>query len=190
MACAEQAARQLLDEGATALLSWGVAGALVEPLEAGDLVVPERVASGDACVDVDPEWRRQMMRRLETAGLHVRGGALWCHPRIVAAPAHKAQLAREHGVAIVDMESAAVARVANQAGVPFMAVKAVCDSVGQRFPDVLARMIRADGSRSPRGVAEAIFEGPRTWHTLLRLRRHYRMACDSLQQVAGVLARE
>lgn len=190
MECAERAAQRLLDEGATALLSWGVAGALVLPLGAGDLVLPERVASPDGCVDVDPGWHAWMLQQLAAAGVATHSGALWCSPCIVAVPARKHQLAQEHDVAIVDMESAAVARVAARAGVPFVAVKAVCDSVGQRFPDVLGRILRPDGSRSARGVAEAILEGPRTWHTLWQLRRHYRMACDALQRVAGVLATE
>ncbi len=132
------AARRLVDAGARALLSWGVAGGLSDALAPGDLLLPERIdAEGDAWL-VDAEWRAQLARQLPAA----TGGRLWCsRSPVLSLPDKQALAAR--GMSAVDMESAAVAAVASMACLPFVAVKAICDPAGRAVPGPALELLDA-----------------------------------------------
>src|SRR5208337_4157039 len=63
---AGEAAKNLLENGATALLSWGCAGALVPTLSPGSLVLPSSVIGADqSCYSSDPTWHGRLLNRLK-----------------------------------------------------------------------------------------------------------------------------
>jgi nucleoside phosphorylase len=53
----------------------------------------------------------------------------------VADPAEKRRLASTYNAALVDMEAAAIARLAAMRGIPFYAIKGVSDGLNDRLPD-------------------------------------------------------
>jgi adenosylhomocysteine nucleosidase len=63
-------------------------------------------------------------------------GDLWLatSPK-VADQAEKRRLASSYGAALVDMEAAAVARLAGMRGIPFYCIKAVSDGFTEKLPD-------------------------------------------------------
>jgi adenosylhomocysteine nucleosidase len=63
---AHLAARALLENGATALVSWGFAGGLLPGLPAGSLIVPEDIIAADQIVyPVDSVWHKHLCRQLQ-----------------------------------------------------------------------------------------------------------------------------
>lgn len=101
----------------------------------------------------------------------------------VAGHAHKARLAQEYGAGLVDMEAAAVARLAEMRGIPFDCFKGVSDGFSDRLPD-FNRFIGQDGQLSmPRLL---FFVLPRPWHwpALIRMGENSRKASHTL---AGLL---
>lgn len=181
---ATDTARDLLARGVTALVSWGVAGGLVGALRPGDLVLADHVGSSASACTPDRAWRAQCAQVFEHAGIAVTRGSVWSHDRAVTAVVEKQQLARL-GHAVVDMEAASVASVADAAGVPLLVLKAVCDPASRALPVYAPRLLRADGRVRVMTVALALARGPRTWNDLRQMHRDFDAARDSLTQAAA-----
>ncbi|HEX7341748.1 MAG TPA: hypothetical protein VF269_05690 [Rhodanobacteraceae bacterium] len=183
---ATQAAEGLIAGGAGALLSWGVVGGLSPALHPGDLVLVDRVMSAESEETCDPAWRDQLAQTFARAGVSMVTGQLWCHPRAVTSVQDKCRLAAS-GCLVVDMESAAVARVARAAGVPFIAIKSVCDPADRAIPDDVAGLLREDGRVRLPAVARAMLRGPVMWRSLRRMQRDFDAACAGLRRAGSVL---
>lgn len=185
---AAAAAQRLRREGVAALLSWGVAGGVAAGLRPGALLVPSLLMTEDAPpLSVDPAWQARLVQALSVLGpvdqspLHSRAAPL-------AATDDKRALAAQ-GIGAVDMESAAVARVAAAAGLPFAAVKTVCDPADRALPPALPGLLDERGRLRAGGLRDALAGGPRLWRQLDRLRRDYAAARRALAAAAPLALR-
>ncbi len=120
------AAARLVAQGVAGLISFGLAGGLDPALSAGAILVPSVVLLDAQRWEADPA----LMARLggPTAGTLYGGG------EIVATARAKAALHAHTGAVAVDLESAAVAAVARQHGLPFAVLRAVCDVAARDLP--------------------------------------------------------
>ncbi len=187
---AMRAAERLLAGGVKRLANWGVAGALVEGLAPGDMLLPGRVlyAHDDPGFAIDREARARLLECFSSA-LHVHDGALWSARQPVLAPAARRELAARSGAVAVDMEAAAVAAVALRADVPFVAVKAICDPAARELPARLASAIgRAAGAVSWPLVAAIVLGGPATWRAARSLAHDFARARRTLASAAALAA--
>jgi adenosylhomocysteine nucleosidase len=82
------------------------------------------------------------------------------------------------------MESQAIGRMARQAGVPFMAVRAVADPAERGIPEWLAGAIDMRGKPRLSVVAKGALAHPRDVRRLLTLARDQRAALQALRGVA------
>lgn len=176
------AAERLQRQGVRALMSWGVVGALVPGLQQGDVLVPSRVSGERGEWVVDEGWRDALVRSLPVRD-RALDARLWCSDTPVVSVQDKRRLA-ERGLHAVDMESAAVAEVAERAGLPFVAVKAVCDPASRALPLAAVALLNDDGRVSLRGLARAVLGGPGLWRDLNQLRRDFDAAHRALSQAA------
>jgi len=180
---AAAAAEGLLAAGATALASWGSAAALAPDLTAGALLLPRSVVAADGEVlPVDAAWQRRLLECL-AAHLPVGTGPMAEVRAVVATPADKASLRRRTGAVAVDMESAAVARCARQAGVPFVVVRAVVDGANTALPSVALAALDGLGRLRPLRLAAGLLREPRAWPALGELRRSFRHCQLTLARV-------
>jgi adenosylhomocysteine nucleosidase len=183
---AATAAEALLAAGATALASWGSAGALVPDLTAGALLLPRTVVAADGEVlTVDAAWHRRLLECLATH-VPVATGLLVEVRAVVASPADKVSLRRRTGAVAVDMESVAIARCACQAGVPFVAVRAVVDGANTAVPGVALAALDGLGRLRPLRLAAGLLRAPRAWPALGELRRSFRHCQATLARVAAL----
>lgn len=178
------AAEALAGRGVTGLMSWGIAGGLRAEIRAGDLLVSDVVRdSAGARWICDPAWRRNLQALLQQAGLSVRGGPLLTTDAVVGSAADKRRLAAT-GAFGVDMESAAVAKVAASAGLPFVVLRAVCDEARHAVPRAALEAVDEAGRLRPGRLAWNLVRSPADWRSLLRLRRGLRAARRTLRHVA------
>ena len=126
---------------AAAIVSFGVAGGLDPSLKPGALAVAAGVVTtkGER-YSSDPEWASRLAGRLAApttvfAAVDVP----------IADVAGKAALHAATGAALVDMESHLAARAAQNAGVPFAALRAVTDPADRSLPHAATVGMRADG---------------------------------------------
>jgi len=185
---AAHAARELLAQGAGALLSWGTAAGLDPELEPGALLLPGVVVTPEGrSYRADARWRAQVRARLP-ARLRVHEGPLAASPTVLGTVEAKRALRRRTGALGADMESAAVAQTAEAAGVPFLAVRAVVDAAAARVPASALAALGADGRLYPVRLAVALVAGPGELGHVLRLGRGLRRAAGTLKQVASLAA--
>jgi adenosylhomocysteine nucleosidase len=92
----------------------------------------------------------------------------------------KLRLAAAYGAGLVDMEAAAVARLAGRRGIPFCCVKGVSDGVADRLPD-FSRFISAGGRLHWSGLVLFAVLRPRHWPALLRVRKNCGRAAHGLR---------
>ena len=145
------AAQGLADKGITALATFGVAGALEAGLRSGTLFCPERVVDvDDNDYTLNSAWRIRLLQRLAEARLVVRDTeSLLSVPMPLLTTAAKIAAHDCYAAAAVDMESAAVAAVARERNLPFMALRAIVDEIGDTIPAALHESVDTWGRPRP-----------------------------------------
>jgi adenosylhomocysteine nucleosidase len=119
-----------------ALVSSGFAGALNDKLNVGDIAIYNHLLCqctredfADGALQVDPALLKQCTksaRECGVPGLIKQGISI---SRVCAAPREKAKLGRDSGADVVDMESFWICQIAAERNVPFIAVRAISDSL-------------------------------------------------------------
>lgn len=141
----------------SAILVTGYAGALDPALQAGDLLIARRVwaPAGGAPVSWKPGAGEDLELAARAANLAFRIGEILTVPRPVGRAAQKARLFRAFRAAAVDMETAALARVAAERAVPFRCVRAVSDRAGESL--AFGFLLPRAGVAAARRTLEAFF---------------------------------
>jgi adenosylhomocysteine nucleosidase len=157
---AESAARELVGQGATALVSFGLAGGLDPALRPGDVVVPSFLLVDGLRLPTNPTLLGK-----------ASDGTLLCGQVAVANAADKRYLFEMTGAASVDLESGAVARVAMEHGLPFAALRAICDPAERSLPSAALAALDARGTIGLLRVVRSVAAHPGQLPTLLALAR-------------------
>jgi len=194
---AARAAEGLASHGVSALLSFGLCGALAPSVAVGDLVLPAAVRDEQGqSWPCDPAWYAAFLKALCSLQLHTphRGavleGAILGADRVVAAASDKAELGRRFDAKAVDMESHAVAAAAQAAGLPFLVVRACSDRVDRTLPPVALRATAPGGGLRLLPVLVSLARHPRQLPHLMELRRGTKAALAALAPVVGAFPRE
>lgn len=183
------AARRLISEGATALISAGLAGGLSPGLQAGHLVIAEDILHVNPMNDgqIQGHWKADatcvaLARAAFTAeGVPATGGRIITTRQAVLTAAHKAALFRQTRALAVDMESAAVARAALEKNIPFFGLRAICDPAAETVPRELYACLDPNGNVRLTTVLRHLARRPSLALDLSRLRRHFIAAGSALQ---------
>jgi adenosylhomocysteine nucleosidase len=186
---AEAAARGLLAEGAAALVSAGICGGLDPALAPGAVVLPARVVNRHVPDDswmVDAVWHAAVIAAAP-ADMPFATGALMGSDRAVGSVEGKQALAARTGAVAVDMESHAVARVARDAGVPFLVLRTVADTATDVLPPWIAGVLNRDGTPNAAMALRRLLAGPWRLPALLMLARRSATAEQALTRAAGAL---
>jgi adenosylhomocysteine nucleosidase len=194
------AARSLLDVGATALLSFGVAGGCNPALPSGTIVISTGIRDlSDIGPEVGPkfgsgevlytnrEWQRRLKARLLGAVL-VEEAMIASISNPATGAADKQLLFNDMNAAAVDMESAAVARAATEATVPFMALRAVLDDAATTLPPAALAGLRPDGNPDTGAVIRGLLHRPQDLPALIGLAAASRKAKRALGSAASAIA--
>ena len=177
---ASEGARALIAAGAKALASWGMAGGLDPSLQAGAILLATEVVGPDGRVHpCDAGWRNRLSTRVGA-----RSGRLVTAAKSVGSVEDKAELFRTTGAVAVDMESAAVAEIAEQHGLPFLAVRVVVDSAADVLPRAVTAAADNEGHLQIWRLIGALALAPNELASLIRLAQRYRAANRSLATIA------
>lgn len=184
---ARRAAEALVETGAAALVSYGIAGGLAPGLEAGAVVLAESVFLPDGgTLATDDPWRRRLIDLAADRGDAVSVGHLIGSDRALRGVAEKRRVHEAGGAVAVDMESHAVAAVARDARVPFLVLRAVADPAARPLPLAVEGSITPEGQPRPGWVAARLAVRPWEVPGVLRLRRDAMAALRALGRVSRV----
>ena len=178
---ARKAATKLRAGGATSLISFGVAGALDSKLRPGDLLLPESIYSG-RLLPVSVTWRDRVQKCLPSH-LRIIGGKLATSKKVLTSLIEKREFAKITGACAVDLESGAVAEVAENSDMPFLAIRAISDPIEFSPPRALLDAVNPDGSANLSQILSLLLQRSVTLSTLLRLAREVRTARSTLSTV-------
>lgn len=184
---AEQHAHRLVDQGVEGLLSWGCAASLHESISPGTLLLPECIQDLDGAEQpVDAAWHRKVKRVLEPHQPLCTQN-LTESPVVVASAKDKRALHQASGAYAVDMESAAVGRVATQRRIPFLVIRSVADSVHLDFPKALLDALNPRGDVQMGALLKGLTQKPQAIPSLLRLGRDFNAAMKTLKAARSCL---
>jgi adenosylhomocysteine nucleosidase len=183
-AAAAQGARRLVEAGARALISWGMAGGLDPALAAGTILLPSEVVSPDGALFLTArDWRERLSAAI-VARHPVCCGRLLTYPQALGSRADKASAFRQTAAAAVDMESLAIAEVAASHRLPFLVVRAIVDTAQDTLPQALIEAAAGGGALRVGRLLGSLARTPAELPGLIRLARRYRAASRALTSVA------
>lgn len=179
---AENAARRLVGRGASALVSWGVAGGLDPDLSPGTVILPGTVIGADGLSrEADLEWRDRLLERVRSK-VDTSTSSLYYTMSMIATIEEKRSVFERFGAGAADMESAAVARVADENRLPWIAVRVVIDAAEQELPPAIMTATGDDG-RLRIGSIAGLTLRPRLWLPLVSLGRAGAAAGRSMRRL-------
>ncbi len=173
---AHAAVARLIAAGTTALVSVGVAAGLDPDLRPGHLLVPPRIVVATASGTRDYFTDLTLCARL--GGMNP--GALLHSDTAVTTAEAKRDLFAASGCVALDMESGILAEAATEAGLPFAALRAVCDPAGSGLPPVSLVALGSDGRLRPRAILLSLLRRPQQVPALVGLASHASLARRAL----------
>jgi Nucleoside phosphorylase len=180
---ARTAAELLVAQGAARLISWGCAAALSATLKPGDLVLPDTLIDAEGNrLDIQSDWLK-----LASSLIKAHTGCLAESLTIVAAAKDKKRLHSQTGAIALDMESIAIAKVARQNNLPFLAIRAIADPVDMDLPKAISHALNAEGDIVLAKLLAFVVLHPAELPGLIKLGLHFNAAKNTLKSVAKQL---
>jgi adenosylhomocysteine nucleosidase len=175
---------RLVAEGATGLISFGIAGALDPKLKAGDLVISATVIDGAAhCYVGSPNWLEQALKMLP----HAHAGDIYASDTIISSVDDKARIFKQYSTLSVDMESHHMARVAAKRGLPFIVLRAIADNAGEALPSAFGAGVDEDGQSRPWPIIASLLSGRLRLAEVLRVAKSTSRALATLRSCRPVV---
>jgi adenosylhomocysteine nucleosidase len=192
---AADTARRALQAFAAAdlVIATGLAGALSEELQPGDLVLAdslilaaERPGPAPVTIATTPGDLARFKAALEAHPLKFTTGTILTAAGILKDGAAKRAAQATTGALAVDMESAAIAAEANRRGMRFACVRAVLDTVDEEI--VGAELAGPDGEVRPLAAARLVLRNPAAVIGLARMMRSLNRATAALANALEALS--
>jgi adenosylhomocysteine nucleosidase len=176
------------------VIATGLAGALGEDLQTGDLVLAdhlildgERPGLAPETIAIPPIDLARFKAALEASRLKFATGPILTAAQILRDGVAKRGARVKTGAIAVDMESAAVAAEAQRCGLRFACVRAVLDTVDEEI--VGAEMIGPAGEVRPFAAASFVLRNPAAVIGLARMMRSLNRATTALAAALEALSR-
>jgi adenosylhomocysteine nucleosidase len=171
---AREAVELLIRSGARQLVSLGFAAGLDPALRPGDVLVPSRIVA----------WGHDYLPDLSLCarlGGVTPGGLLHSDVPVTTAADKQALHAASLCVAL-DMESGVLAQAAEKAGLPFAALRAICDPAGRTLPAAAGVALTPTGGIAVSPILASLLREPTQIPALIALARDAAAARRALAQ--------
>lgn len=177
------------------ILSAGFAAGLVPSLERNRIVLSRRIIQRATGETLDL-WQKLLEGPAEeTSKNGADGGSgdpldkkyavgtLLTSDELIEKPSEKKRLAKQFGASLADMETFAVAAVCRSAGVPFLSVRVIFDSVHETMPGdlkILADAAQKSAARTLGAFFGAVTRRPSSLLDMYQLKENALVAADKL----------
>ena len=186
---ATAAAELLVAKGATRLISWGCAAALGASLKPGDLILADTLIDAENNgMAINADWHSDA-NHLLAKFVVVTPGSLAESVSIVSTSTDKKYLHSLTGAVALDMESIAIAKVAKQYTLPFLAIRVIVDPVEMNLPLAINHSLNDRGEVELKKLLAFLFLHPAELPGLIKLGLNFNAAKKTLKLVAKQLDR-
>ncbi|CAA2139636.1 phosphorylase [Methylobacterium bullatum] len=183
--------RALLDArvtaGCRAVVSFGIAGGLDPSLLPGDVVIATGIVGDTGRRETDVVLRDAIHSALSRLDLTTLSADLAGVDAAVVSVTAKAELHARTGAAAVDMESHVAADFAARHGIPFAAIRVVCDPAERALPAFVTTALKPNGDPDILAVLTALGRNPTHLPALIRLARDSGKAFAALSRCRATL---
>ena len=181
------------------IISAGFAGGAKEGPHPGDLILCQRLYSLEGApafwhsssVEGILESNGNLLdigaEALRDAGLSYQCGVCLTVPQFIAGAPLKQWIGDNFQVDVIDMESYCIARVAQERGISFLAVRAVLDPAEESMPTFVGETVAAQGRESRIRAIRYAIARPAKIPAVLRLSRQAQAAQEALSQALWVI---
>lgn len=173
--------------GCCAVVSFGIAGGLDPSLAPGHVLVATAILGDSGRHEADAAIRDVLLEILSHTGLRVLAADLAGVDAAVMSVEAKLELHHRTGAAAVDMESHVAAAFARRHGLPFAAIRVVCDPAHRALPAFVATALKPNGDPDILAVLGALARGQVGIGVLIRLARDSSAAFASLNRCRSTL---
>lgn len=179
---------ELKQIGPSGLVSTGTAGGLTPGLKPGTVLLPRRVRCVDGAVfDVDRQWHDRVHAAL-TGHVRVDAGELLAVDTVIRQAKEKRRLHERTHAAAIDMESAALARLAARVGTPYLILRAVMDPADDEVPGAAGAALSVAGELKIGALLAWLARHPGDLRGLARATRNFRIATGALRRAYRLAA--
>ena len=179
------AAQTLLEQNVSALVSWGTAGALTENIQSGVLLLADSIVASDGnTYSFDTEWNKHIANELCNTSIKIRHGTIAHVQQVLATAEDKKRLYGETNALAVDMESLAIAQIANKEKLPCASIRAIVDEASQCIPDTVIKNTDPFGRPALIPLFFSLFRNPGLITELIKLGTGMKAATTTLSTVA------
>jgi adenosylhomocysteine nucleosidase len=184
---ARKAAELAISKGATQLISWGCAGALSHELKMGDLVLADSLLDSDGTqTPVNATWH-QYAKNILGSSVAVYKGALLNSEDVISTAQEKQAIFEKTGALAIDMESHAIAQVAQHYALPFIAIRAIADPSTMDLPVAISRALNDVGEIEISKILFSLARNPKEIPHLIQIGQYFHIAKQKLSTVAEQL---
>lgn len=181
---ARDAAAGLMEHGIDALISWGVAGALEPSLITGDVLIPDLIIMEHEHFSPSSRWTDNIKAHLAKTLPNIKSGGICTTTEICAATENKQNLLHKTGAQAVEMESAAIAKLACEKNIDFIAVKAISDEADTAIPDAVLSGIDNAGTLDLLSFLNSCCRRPGQVLQIIKTASDYKKALNTLKKIA------
>lgn len=184
---AYKASVRLIEMGATVLAVVGISGGLDPDLVAGDVLVADSVTyqkHGEKIEKwiTDPGISMGVFRSILSRRIGVKQGSIITLDRPAGQKEEKINLFRQTGASAADLESAGIARAAAENGVPFIALRSICDSACRDLDPYVLSCLKRNGNIGFVQLLRGIISHPAVVKNLFELSLDFARSITSLRR--------
>ena len=183
---AENHADAMARDGVRILMSIGISGGLLPAYAPGDLVIGKSVATADGTVFPCDVEGLMLLQRSHKA-TNIAPSLIYGSDTIIRTREEKQTIHKDTGAKSVDMESHAVARVAQTHGIAFLAIRAIADPADRVLPGAALDAVKPDGSTRVFGTLAKAVQNPVELSALMQLGQDSEKALKTLRHNLGGL---
>lgn len=176
---------KLLSDPVDLVISWGSAAGLNEAVEAGDLLIPEAINVGNQMIRTNHDFNRQLISHLPQT-LRIHKDPLAECKGVLATVEDKRNLYEATGCMAADMESGALAQLAEQHQVPFAVIRSVVDEAEMPLPSALLKGFGKGGFDLPAFLGNALIK-PSDWPLITKLAMNFKKVKKTLNIASDII---
>lgn len=155
----------LVAKGCRGIVSFGIAGGLVEHVAPGTCIVGRSIVIGEHRFDSHLEWASRLLQTIPGA---VHADIAGVHTPVISS-SDKLALGRTTGACAVDMESHLCAHAAAAHGLPFAAVRVVADPWHRALPPAAQIGLKPNGNPDMPKIMRSVMQRPHQVAALIRV---------------------